>query len=480
MMTALSQFDPAEAWRPADDGAWNLRRAAHLYRRAAFGAPALRADGARTSWDALQDAVRRGRDACIEDLLAGLPAQDELDHLVDAVGESLSRAAPSAFSQRLPVEKLQGWWLYRMIHSRHPLRERMTLFWHNHFATSVAKVRKLPLMFAQNKLLRSHALGKFPDLLREISRDPAMMIWLDSNSNVKGGPNENFARELLELFTLGAGNYSEQDVREAARAFTGWGTEGGQFVFRAELHDGGPKTILGQTGDWDGDDVLRIALEQPAAARWLARKLFRQFVSEDELPRDGFAGGLDEATLIEPLADALRSSGYDIAAAVEMILRSRLFVSEEAWRARIKSPVEYVVGLVRSFDARPPIEQLASAMDGLGQALFEPPNVKGWDGGILWLNSATLLARHNLAAALLSGTDERFAGAVDVGELVRERAGDDADLQVRFLLDLLLQGDVREPDRARLLDFARGQSFSDPRIAEVVHQIVMMPEYQLA
>ena len=167
-----------------------------------------------------------------------------------------------------------------MLQGGHPLREKMTLFWHNHFATSLAKVQDPALMFRQNGLLRQHALGRFGPFLQAMSKDPAMLVWLDSNTNVKGRPNENYARELMELFSLGVGHYTEQDIREAARAFTGWRTDGEGFAFDARLHDGGPKTVLGQTGAWDGGDVVRIVLEQPAAARFLVRKLYHFLVSE--------------------------------------------------------------------------------------------------------------------------------------------------------------------------------------------------------
>ena len=206
-----------------------------------------------------------------------------------------------------------------MLHGGHPLREKLTLFWHNHFATSLAKVQDPALMFRQNCLLREHALGRFGPLLQAISRDAAMLVWLDSNSNVKGKPNENYARELMELFSLGVGHYTEKDIREAARAFTGWRTDGEGFAFDARLHDGGPKTVLGQTGAWDGGDVVRIVLEQPAAARFLVRKLYHFFVSEKAVPPDA---------LLEPLCESFRKSDYDIAALVRTILASRHFYSD--------------------------------------------------------------------------------------------------------------------------------------------------------
>src|SRR5207248_3373592 len=216
----------------------------------------------------------------------------------------------------------------------HPLREKMTLFWHNHFATSLAKVQDPTLMFRQNCLLREHALGRFGPFLQAISRDGAMLVWLDSNSNVKGKPNENYAREVMELFSLGVGNYTEKDIREAARAFTGWHTDGVGFRFNPALHDDGPKTVLGKTGDWDGTDVVRIILEQPACARFLVGKLYAFLVSETAPP----------AALLEPLCESFRKSDYDVAGLVRTVLASRLFYSEHAFRKRVKGPVEYVLG----------------------------------------------------------------------------------------------------------------------------------------
>ena len=192
-------------------------------------------------------------------------------------------------------------------------------------------------MFEQNQLLRQHALGKFGRSCSTMSKDPAMLVWLDSNSNVKGKPNENYAREVMELFSLGVGHYTEKDIREAARAFTGWHTDGDDFEFNADVHDDGAKTVLGQTGNWNGDDVVRIVLEQPAAPRFLVRKLYRFFVSETHEPPDA---------LLEPLAEAFRKSDYDIAGLVRTMLSSRHFFSDYAFRQRIKSPVEFVLGAV--------------------------------------------------------------------------------------------------------------------------------------
>lgn len=470
MNTSLAQLDPQGAWQPAPEDRWNLKWAAHLYRRAAFCVPARRGDTERdaTSWDLLQRAVMQGRDAAVAELLTGGPAQDVFDELLDGLARQMA-----ANDQEL--DKLEGWWLYRMVHSPQPLRERMTLVWHNHFATSVSKVRRLKLMLAQNQLMRRHALGRFPPMLEEMGRDAAMLVWLDGANSIKGQVNENYGRELLELFALGVGNYSERDVQEAARAFTGWTLEEDRAVFKVERHDDGDKTVLGQTGKWRDSDVVRIVLEQPATARHLARRLFREFISEAEAPPDA---------LVEPLADHLRKSQYDIASTLGMIFRSNVFSSEQAWRARVRSPVEHVVGLLRTLNASVPVEDLASAMEGLGQTLFSPPNVKGWEGGRAWLNSATLLARHNLAWRLVGGHDSQFKGRVDVAGFVKKQAGDKPEAQIEFLLNALLDGEVSPQSRKLLAEFASQNGSAkagEPKwLAELVHTILMMPEYQLA
>ena len=382
-LPTLDEIDPALAWQPWQPTAadpWGRKWAAHLFRRAAFG----------PSRDDLLEADRLGFEGTIDLLCQGRPsATEDLETLVD-VGRIAVQDDDGG-------DQLRGWWLYCMLQGGHPLREKMTLFWHNHFATSLAKVQSSTLMFAQNCLLRTHALGRFGPLLQAIGRDVAMMVWLDSNSNVKGKPNENYARELMELFSLGVGHYTESDIREAARAFTGWRTDGVGFAIDAHLHDNGPKTILGQTGAWDGNDVVRILLEQPAAARFLVRKLYHFLVSEKTVPPD---------YLLEPLCDSFRRSDYDIAGLVRTILVSRHFYSAHAFRQRIKGPVEYVLGGVQAVYRRYsednedyrslPQRALVPWLSSMGQRLFEPPNVKGWPGGQSWLNTSTVLARDNL------------------------------------------------------------------------------------
>jgi uncharacterized protein (DUF1800 family) len=476
MPRALSQLDPREAWQPAPVKTWGLKWAAHLYRRAAFGVPPRASlDDKTLAWERLQAAVKRGQRDCIERLLAGEAGGNEFAELSDATGDIIANRKPGPFQANRP-DRLQGWWLYRMLHTPNPLRERCTLFWHNHFATSFAKVTQLELMFRQNRLLRRHALGKFEPFLQDVSRDPAMLIWLDSNKNVKGAPNENYAREVMELFSLGVGNYTEHDIREAARAFTGWGTFNGQFEFNAQLHDGGKKTVLGQAGNLNGDDVVRVLLKQPAAARFLVRKLFREFVSEAERLSD---------KLLAPLVEQFRKSGYDVRGCLATILRSKLFFSELAYRARIKSPVEYVVGTLAAFDATVSMQQLANAMEGMGQALFAPPNVKGWDGGKAWLNTATLLARHNLASKLLGGHDPRLRANLELEKpAARFAAKKGPAAEVDYLLQLLLQGDVSPQVKSRLEQFVAGKTKTGKadrgKLREAAHAILTTPEFQLA
>ncbi|MGH7174200.1 MAG: DUF1800 family protein, partial [Gemmataceae bacterium] len=337
------------------------------------------------------------------------------------------------------------------------------------------------------------------------------LVWLDSNSNVKGKPNENYARELMELFSLGVGNYTEKDIREAARAFTGWHTDGEDFRFDARSHDEGTKTVLGQTGAWDGGDVVRIVVEQPAAARFLIRKLYRFLISENAVPPD---------VLLEPLCVSFRKSGYNIAELVKTMLASRHFYSEHAFRQRIKSPVEFVLGAVQAVyrrydekeaDYRPlPQRVLVHRLATMGQVLFAPPNVKGWRGGRSWLNTSTVLERDNFAEALAMGTlwiappprptaaaaalrnephdttseEPVPSPAFDPARLPREedvhRPGD----IVRVLLDLYVPGDIRPAARKKLTVFvAEGKPFGhalDHRVREAVHAILTMAEYQLA
>jgi uncharacterized protein (DUF1800 family) len=295
------------------------------------------------------------------------------------------------------VSEVRGWWLNEMVSTPAPLVERMTLFWHNHFTSGRQKVRFPQLMYRQNALLREHALGNFATLLHAASKDPAMIIYLDAASNRRGRPNENFAREVMELFTLGEGHYSETDIREAARAFTGWSLDGQrEFIMRRGLHDGGEKTVLGRSGRFEGDDVLDILLAQRRTAEFIVEKLWREFVSPEPQPSE-----------VARIAAVFRDSGYEVRTALRELLLSPAFWAPGNRASLIKSPAEYVAGMLRQF-AVPVANGMpyAAAMVGMGQTLFDPPNVKGWPGGESWINAATLLTRKQFAERLLR-VDER-------------------------------------------------------------------------
>ena len=460
----ILDLDPAEAWkawRPTAAEPWGRKWAAHLYRRAAFGPSAADLDAAE----------RAGFEKTLALLLSGRPDAPEIDESLADVGRVAAKSDDP--------DQLRGWWLYAMLHTAHPLREKLTLFWHNHFATSILKVRKSAVMLQQNQLLRSHALGKFGPFLHAIGKDAAMLLWLDSNSNVKGAANENYAREVMELFSLGVGNYTEKDIREAARAFTGWHTDGQGFRFNAAQHDDGPKTSFGKTGNWDGGDVVPMLLDRPSAARFLVGKLYAFLVSEVPPP----------PALLEPLCDSFRKSDYDIGALVKTMLSSRLFFSDRAFRQRVKGPVEYVLGATRAVyraGGKPlPHRTLVRHVNAMGQSLFAPPNVKGWPGGRVWLNTATVLERDNFAAALSSGTlwGSGFPSRdFDPARVLDSATG--AEDVVQALLDVYVPGGVRPEVRAKLVAFlGDGKPAGDElaqRVRDAAHAILTMPEYQLA
>ncbi|MGH8034771.1 MAG: DUF1800 domain-containing protein, partial [Lysobacterales bacterium] len=297
--------------------------------------------------------------------------------------------------------ELKTWWMREMIESPAPLQERMTLFWHNHFATSQQKVNSAQAMWKQHLLLRAEALGNFRSLLHAVAKDPAMLVYLDGANSRKEAPNENFAREVMELFTLGeatqGGNYTEQDIREAARAFTGWSVERDDysFKFRPFFHDAGAKTVLGRSGNFDGDAVLDILLEQPAAARFIVGKLWKEFVSP--VP--------DDAQL-ERIARRFRASGYDIGVALNELLLTDAFWAESNRGSLIKSPVDLVVGTVRQFDfSYTDVMPFALKAAQLGQNLLAPPNVKGWPGQNDWINATTLLERKRFTEQLFRAVE---------------------------------------------------------------------------
>ena len=461
---AFDRFTPATAWEayyPSTVNPWDAVKVAHLYRRAALG----------VSWEQIQSGLETTPDELVTSLVRGGDGQEKFENEVERLDQgALESGEPG---------QLKAVWFYRLLHSPHPLRERLTLFWHNHFATSNAKVADLRLMQRQIATLRRRALGHFGEMLHAMTRDPAMLVWLDSDSNRKGQPNENYAREVFELFSLGVGNYTEEDIKEAARALTGWSVRDGEAVFNPREHDESEKTILGQTGRWGAGDVVRIALGQTACSRFLVRKLFRELVSETVEPSD---------EMLAPLADEFRVRDYDIGWLVERMLRSWVFYSPAAIRQRVKSPVEFAVGSVRALEGNAGPLHLAELCDQLGQSLYFPPSVKGWDGGNAWVNSSTLLFRQNFVFDLTRGSGRgaacdpaRLAGKYDL-------AGDEALL--RFFLQLFQQQPdhpslpemrsyLRE-ERARLQRRLYSPEAIEGLLARsAVHLVMTLPEYQL-
>ncbi|WP_408967957.1 DUF1800 family protein [Paraburkholderia sp. BL6669N2] len=302
--------------------------------------------------------------------------------------------------QRLRAQRyelLRSWWVREMLTTPSPLTERMTLFWHNHFTSGQDKVPYPQQMAQQNMLLRRDALGNFGELLHDIAKDPAMLQYLDGASNRKGKPNENFAREVMELFTLGEGHYTQRDVSEAARAYTGWSLDPDTqaYVWRANQHDDGEKTVLGETGPFNGDQVLDILLARPETATFVTAKLWREFVSDTPDP-----------SRVEPIAARFRASHYDIKVALRGVFLSEAFWDDGDRGVLVKSPAEFVVGTLRAFDiGYDNTAPFASQIRTLGENLFYPPNVKGWPGGTTWINSSTLLARKQFVEQLFRATE---------------------------------------------------------------------------
>ena len=444
-------IDPEWAWaefRPDTDTPWNLRTAAHLFRRAGFGA----------TQSELSDAVSKSPSEVVKELLTG----PEPDSFV-AEMKSLSNAAIATGN----VQQLSAWWAYRMLSTPKQLLEKTTLFWHGHFAISAEKVTDGNLMLMQNELLRSFAFGDFSKLLLEISRDPAMLVYLDSATNRKSHPNENYAREIMELFCLGEGNYTETDIRELARCFTGWEIRREEFRFNRYQHDSGTKTIFHKSGDFGGEEGVQIVIEQKSAPEFIAAKLVRFFVMDEPQPT---------AELIEPLAKELRESGMRIQPVLWRILTSNLFYSPYSVGRKVRSPVELAIGLLRCLEGTTNTFDLAEAMLTLGQGLLYPPSVKGWDGGRTWINSSTLLGRSNLVRTLITNDRTRF-GKTTLQEYLATQKVTNPRAIIDYLETILFA--VSIPDAAKERVESLMKSHGNKGLHEGVHALCTIPEFQL-
>jgi uncharacterized protein (DUF1800 family) len=398
--------------------------------------------------------------------------------------------------QREQVQRgleLRGWWITEMLVTPSPLTEKMVLFWHNHFVSSQQKVKSAVLMYRQNQLLRRYALGSYADLLHAVAKDPAMLVYLDGANSRKGQPNENFAREVMELFTLGEGRYTEQDIKEAARAFTGWSIDldTGEYLYRPFFHDDGEKTVFGRRGNFDGDAVLDLILARQETAEFIVAKLWREFVSPTPDPKE-----------VARIARQFRENRYNVKVALRSLLVSDAFYAPENRAVLVKSPVELVVGTLRQFrfetgDAVP----FALATRQLGQDLFGPPNVKGWPGGDAWINSTSLLARKQFLERLFRAQEmpqpqmiAAMANAAQAGGGKGEAQGAAAAQAAMRLRYVQALADIRfdsqrwlapyqsEPGRLQQVVLAQGPASPPPSGAqgmELVRAYVLDPVYQL-
>jgi uncharacterized protein (DUF1800 family) len=460
MAAPANRWDPKDLWAPYAPGKeapWDLRRVVHLHRRAGFAA----------TWKELQRDLNDGPARSIDRLLKGRSRQGVPDNFRTVADQLAERAGDGP--------RLKAWWLYRMYARPDPLGERLTLLWHNHFATSNEKVNNPESMRRQNDLFRKHGRGPFGKLLASIVHDPALLVWLDAPANRKGAPNENLARELMELFTLGLDHFTEKDVKEAARALTGWKLTLGVFRDWAGDHDDGEKTILGRKGRWKGDDLVRILLEHPATSRRLAWRLCEWLMGEKAV---GTAA-------LDALAAGLRGHDLDIGWAVETVLRSRAFFAEGNLGNRVLGPVEFLVGVARAlecFDPPPSSLVLGEWAARLGQDLFYPPNVGGWPGGRGWLTTQGIIGRANFAAALVEGQLTARPAPLDAVALARRHgSGRDLDDLLTFCAELLTGQPPDAAWRKRLRTALGPRAKLDPDTARTaVALVVASPEVQLA
>ncbi len=377
---------------------WSEHHARHLLNRAGFGVPearvrelaALSPEEAAANLVYFRSKPENGREPNF------LPTAQEYRDYAEArraADDDEARRIRNEWQarERAAVVQLQAWWLERMTTTERPLQEKLALFWHGHFATSAQKVQASVSNFELNDLFRKQAAGNFKELTIAVGQSSAMLRYLDNVQNVKQHPNENWARELMELFTMGVGNYTETDIKESARAFTGWTQANGRFRFDEKRHDFGSKTFLGRTGDFDGWDIIDIIFEQPVTAEFIARKMWKFFA--DDRP---------DAEVVKALAGVLRDNNYDIAPMLLAMFSSRAFYSDAVIGTQIKSPVQFVVQLAAHLGLEsPPYVAMARAAGTLGQSLFYPPNVKGWDGGRAWINANTLLQRYNMSRTII-------------------------------------------------------------------------------
>jgi uncharacterized protein (DUF1800 family) len=476
-------------FRPLSASRWNYNAAAHLLNRAGFGgSPAeiekLLALGHTKAVDWLVNYES------IPDPTANpswtLPDPNrfaKLQEFRDAPQEKkMEMRRQEMRTQREDISELRYWWIQRMAFGPRPLQEKLVLFWHGHFATSAQKVKNPFLMWQQNDIFRRYASGNWLVLLTAVSKDPAMLVWLDQGQSRKEHPNENFAREVMELFTLGEGHYTEKDVTEAARAFTGWSFDRftQQFIWRPGQHDNGPKTIFGQTANFNGEDVLKLIAGQPQTARFITRKLWTFFANET--PSD---------QLVDSFATSFRANGLFFKPLLRAMFLSEEFYSPSVMRQQVKSPVQWLVSSVRMLERElPPAQYCSNALRQIGQDLLFPPNVKGWDGGLSWITTNNVLNRYNFAAYLVLGENPMKSGPrrrrmpegsrVDVAKLFPEEVRKDKKLLAEAVQKRMLQSELKPEHQSTIRAYLEAQGdIDDLDVLHALRLVMCTPEFQL-
>ena len=446
--------DPLARFEPTAADPFDLRKVGHLLRRAGFAA----------SLPARRELVKAGLEAAIAYVAPAAEAASAATAPDAAQSEEALLQQVMAFGE---IERVRAFRVLLALQSARPLRERAACFWHGHFATSNLKLNDPRAMALQMATFDRLGLGKFDDLLLAMCRDAALLRWLDNDVNTKKQPNENFASELFELFALGRGHYTEPDEREAARCFTGWHVRDGVFRFDARLHDSGDKTLFGETGNFGGEQVVERTVARRECAEFLASKWLRWFVHPEP-----------EQAEVDAVASAFEKSGRNVGDTLLVLLRSRLFFSPRAYRSKVKSPADFVIGTVRLLGARAAAADLARAMASLGETWLEPPSVEGWHGETAWLSPASWLLRSNFVADLLAGR----RGKLDPrpGSLWKglSRPRDRAKAATLYLLD----GDAGAEDLAGLEAVAveHAAAGDDNNAAAVLHATACLPDYQLS
>lgn len=515
--------DDATSMQPISAKQWDREKAAHLLRRAAFGGSPSQIDryvdmGLEAAVDSLVDYHRIGYDVAPPKLdPMVLESQRTAEQRLLSDEERRDYQQKRQMAERRSLEEVRLYWIERIANSPRPFEEKMTLFWHGHFTSGAREVRRALFMHEQNEFLRKNAVGNFRDLVLGISKDRAMLLYLDAARSSKKQPNENYARELMELFTLGVGNYTEADIKAAARAFTGWGFDDDGFDFRPRQHDDSEKTFMGKRGKFNGEDIIDMILANPACSRWVAKCLLEYFVRPEP-----------EKPLVEAFAGVLRRNKFELRPSLKALFKSEAFYHASSHGALIKSPVELVVGTAMQLEL--PLGDLLGAersMAGMGQELMQPPNVKGWDGGEKWINTATLFSRYNYIGKLLRGeasADERtralaraavskdeedkekmsMAGSMqassaksrltagkqpmfDPSALLQDRKLSGAEEIVDFFTAHLLAVPLPGAKRERLVHYLTSggatmdlnTAGSAERIRSMVHLLCSTPEYQL-